>query len=553
MRYILRCYLFLVLIASSSLLSPFSLRAEAQLAPDLTVMIPMRDGQLLSTDLYYPEEKGKSYPCVLVRSPAGRKAFPWCRLAQLSSRGYIVAMQDTRSALDTDGRTLPFITDGWGVLQDGYDTVEWLAKSPHCNGKVVTAGWSAAGITQLMLGPAAPPSLVGQHIGMATGSLYHHAIYPGGKLLQNQVELWLGLYARDPGVQLHVEHQPRYNPFWQQLDSIAVADRVEVPALFYTGWYDTFLQGTVDAFKARQERGKSGASGKQKLVIGPWGHYGPVDNRLGDFHLPEGAYLPPIDISPLAWFDSLLQEEGSHSSWPVVSYYVMGPLDATPSAAGHRWAFAEQWPPPCPRKNWLLSSERKLVAANGERWEATIDRYRHDPLEPVPTLGGWNLFFESGPKDQQPLFERKDLLTYSSEPLDGELQVTGTPRLSLVSNSSSQEWDLIVRFCDLYPNGQSIPLSEGVCHLKRPIGTAEDQPLAANIELLPMSAVFAKGHRLQLIIASSSYPRYAKGDKSAMLYMGQEKLVPAQIEIHSSPLLPSQLELPIMEMRAEAN
>ena len=112
-----------------------------ELIPDLTVMIPMRDGKELPTDLYFPSPEARGLPCILVRSPAGRPY--WKDFAKIAQEGYVVAVQETRSALDQEGKTFPFITDGWGKLQDGYDTVEWLAQSPYTNCKIVTLGYSS--------------------------------------------------------------------------------------------------------------------------------------------------------------------------------------------------------------------------------------------------------------------------------------------------------------------------------------------------------------------------------------------------------------------------
>ena len=281
MRFI---YLFILLISQ--------LLHANDCVPDLTVNIPMRDGLEIPTDLYLPPNKEKA-PCILLRIPAGRKAKPWQNFASLSQFGYVVAIQDTRSTLDSEGKTFPYLTDGWGKLQDGYDTIEWLAKSEHTNGSIGTFGFSAGGITQLLLAPTAPKALKCQYIGIAPASLYHHAIYPGGQLYKNQIEGWLGLYAKDSGVLGHIIGQPFYNHFWTHLDAVCMAHRVQVPGLHYGGWYDTFIQGTIDGFVSRQHNGGEGARGTQKLLIGPWTHYFPLSTKLGDFEVPKVGFSLP--------------------------------------------------------------------------------------------------------------------------------------------------------------------------------------------------------------------------------------------------------------------
>ena len=201
----------LIFVAQSS--------AAEKLKPDLTIQVPMRDGTLLPTDLFLPSPEARGLPCILLRSAAGRTSDSAVNFASFAKEGYVVAIQDTRSVLDTEGKTFPYIADGWGKMQDGYDAVEWLAQSPFTNGKIGTWGVSALGITQLLLAPTHPPHLKCQYIVFAAASLYHHALYPGGQLLKNQAEGWLGYYARDTGLQAYVCQRPFYNEFWKQLNS----------------------------------------------------------------------------------------------------------------------------------------------------------------------------------------------------------------------------------------------------------------------------------------------------------------------------------------------
>ena len=213
-----------------------------ELKPDVTVMIPMRDGTQLPTDLYLPSPHSRGLPCILLRSPAGRTSY-WIDFAKLAQEGYVVAIQETRSALDSEGKTFPFVADGWGTLQDGYDTVEWLAHSPYTNGKIGTWGASSLGITQLLMAPANPPHLKCQYILVAAASIYHHGLFPGGQLLKNQAEGWLGHYAHDTGVLSYVTQRPFYNDFWQQLNSLEGPHRVQVPGCILEDGMIPFFKG----------------------------------------------------------------------------------------------------------------------------------------------------------------------------------------------------------------------------------------------------------------------------------------------------------------------
>ncbi|BBI18049.1 CocE/NonD family hydrolase [Neochlamydia sp. S13] len=526
--------------------------AKDNFVADLTVKIPMRDGYELPADIYFPADgREKKAPCILLRCPAGRKAMPWVGYTSLTHFGYVVVMQDTRNALDINGKTAPFITDGWGALQDGYDTVEWLAKSPYTNGKIGTLGFSAVGCTQLLLAPSAPPSLKCQYIGIAAGSLYHHAIFPGGQLHKNQVEGWLGYYSKDTGVLSFVSSQPFYNAFWEELDSIKVAQKVRVPGFLYGGWYDTFLQGTIDAFVSRQNHGGKGALGKQKLLIGPWTHWWPISSKLGDFPVPPQGFSPSYDMSPQRWFDYHLKGiENGVDQLPPVTYYVMGPFDGSPSK-GNVWKTAENWPIPAKNKAFYLGQSHKLMTEITKE-KRVVYSFNADPKNPVPTIGGRNLFLDCGPRDQRAIESRSDVLVFTTEPLEEDLEVTGHLLAKLYVTSNASDTDFVVRLSDVYPDGRSILISDGIHRtaiqspqLKR--WASWQKPYEIEIDLASTSMVFAKGHCIRVSICGSNFPRYEVNHNVGLLEMASGRCAIARNKIYTGPAYPSRLILPLVE------
>ena len=523
------------------------LTAAAGLEPNYTVKIPMRDGFELSTDIYLPENKSEPHPCLLIRCPAGRKAEPWIAYSAFSQLGYVVAIQDTRSAVDHEGKIFPYFHDGWGKHQDGYDTVEWLSTTPWTNGKIGTVGESAAGITQLFMAPSAPPSLVCQYIGCAAGNIYAHGIYPGGRILKNQVEGWLSLHAKDKGVLNHVWNNPLYNEFWENFDTIRVSHQTKVPALLYTGWYDTFLQGTLDAYIARQSEGGEGARGKQKLWIGPWTHYWPLITSLGDFQVPVEGRAPPHDLSPQRWFDFYLKgKKNGVEDLPTVTYYVMGPFDGSPSS-GNVWRTSDKWPVPARETPFYLTSNKKLAKTAPE--EESAFSFFHDPADPVPTLGGRNLFMESGPKDQRAIENRQDVLVFSTDPMEQDLEITGPIHVKLSFASDCDDADVSVRLTDVYPDGRSILISDGICrtgHFK----TADNEktsgiPREAAVDLWSTSIVIPKGHSLRIIVSGSNYPRY-EINKSTGPTANKEGRTVARNVVYTGGTSRSRLILPVV-------
>lgn len=491
------------------LLFSFELAANEKIEHSATVHIPMCDGTELTADLYYPPgaDISNEFPCILLRLPGGRKAVPWIQLASLAKEGYVVAIQDTRSALDKEGKTVPYFSDGWDVHQDGFDTVNWLAASSFTNGKIGTIGFSAAGITQILLAPTAPPALKCQYIGQAPASLYHHAIYPGGRFQKNQVEIWFSYYAPHPSVLEVVKFHSIYNDFWQRVDSLLLSHQIEVPALHYGGWFDPFLQGTIDAFTARQLEGGKGAKGNQKLLIGPWNHYWPQDLSLGDFQVPENGRQAPMDVSAKRWFDYYLKGiENDVTEIPPVTYFVMGPFDGQPST-GNVWRHADNWPIPAVEIPLYLTADSGLSEKLGD--EESSFPYESDPENPVATIGGRNLFLPSGPKDQHAKEEREDVLVFTTAPLEEDLEVTGRLVLKLYLESNVADIDVAACLTDVYPDGRSILIAEGLASL----GVFDQQKGLRQemiVDLWSTSLVFAKGHSIRISIAGSNYPKYEK-------------------------------------------
>lgn len=485
---------------------------HSELCPDLTVLVPMRDGTELPTDLYFPSNQYDNLPCVLIRSPSGRNSHHGRHFAHFSKNGYLIAIQDTRSSLDPFGKTIPYLADGWGKHQDGYDSVEWLAKSPFTNGRIGTYGFSALGITQLMMAPTAPPSLKCQYIGVAAGSLYHHAVYPSGCLLKNQVEGWLGLYAKDPSVYHFLGLQPEYNDFWSLFNTISKAESVNAPAIHLGGWFDIFIQGTIDSFISRQKYGKENALGKQKLIIGPWTHHWPDNLSLGDFKVPENAVKLPSQYHPEKWFATHLLNVSEEEKLPNVTYYVMGSLD-NPSLYGNEWRTSDVWPIEATLTPFYLTSKGGISQIN-ENIDSKYE-YSYSLKNPIPTIGGRNLFMESGPKDQSEIESREDVLLFTSHPLDENLEITGQIFLKLFCNSSVNESHIVARFCDVYPDGRSILISDGIALLKKDKENKKDF-YEVLLDLWSTSIIIGKGHAIRISLSNSNYPRFENKSSNAM-------------------------------------
>lgn len=470
------------------------------------VRIPMRDGVELATDIYLPDAEASGLPCILIRTPYGRTRYDR-EFGSMARWGYAVAIQDTRGRFDSDGVPMAFQDDGWRERQDGRDTVEWLARQPFTNGRIGTLGASAMGITQLQLAPTRALGLTCQYVLVAAADLYHHATYQGGVLREHLVEEWLKGHAHPDALELVREH-PGYDDHWKSLDALAEPGRINVPILHFGGWYDIFSQGTLDAFRLLQERGGPGARGHQKLVMGPWVHGGPETVEFGDVELPPTARRVPHDISPRRWFDYHLRgRDNGIDALPPVIYYVLGPLDGTVSS-GNVWRTADRWPPlPTSGEIWHLAPGGQLlatVAPEAVAGGSVPVSFVHDPLRPVPTLGGRNLFLPAGPVDQRPVEARDDVLVFTSAPLEEEIEVCGRVRAWLRVSVGAGGADLAVRLCDVYPDGRSLLVCDGI----RRVRSAGVSPQTVDVDLWSICVVLAVGHRLRVSVAGSNAPRF---------------------------------------------
>ncbi len=489
------------------------------------VEIPMRDGVLLTTHLFIPKDLEKAPPCILIRTPGPLKKKEIH--SQMASWGYVVAFQSLRSFSYPKDCPEPYFTDGWGALQDGYDTVEWLGNSSYTNGQVGTFGESANGITQLLLAPTRPKHLKCQFIRVATPTLYQHGVYVGGKLCKHQVENWFAKVA--PQAYQSILKNTDYGSFWEGIDASTKTACVQTPAIHIGGWYDIFSQGTLDSFSAWQEKGGTGARGQQKLVMGPWTHWGSNLEKLGEYPVPENAYDLKEPKLIKSWFDYHLKGEfAPEDSSAPVQYYVMGPLDQTPSK-GNVWKHAQKWPPKAEERNYYLSKSHKL-STKAPLFSEKKYSYNYDPKNPVPTLGGRNLYLPSGPFNQSKNEKRQDVLVFTSDILKEDTEVTGRIKALIYLSSSAPSADLSITLTDVYPNGQSVLISEGIQNVK----VNSNDTLPVEVDLWSTSMVFAKDHQLRMTISGSNYPHFDKNEHEA------------HNVIHVGTNYPSKITLPVV-------
>ncbi len=517
-----------------------------------SVMVPMRDGVRLALDYCAPSETGR-FPVILTRHPYGRSLEDPFELLFLE-HGYAVAMEDMRGRYDSEGEALAFFDSGWGERQDGYDTVEWIATQPWCNGKVGTWGASAGACTQNLMAGAAPPHLICQVAIVGTADFYLDTVYPGGAFRKQMIEGWLAATDYPPAtLELMLAH-PAKDAFWELMDTVARAPYIQTPSLQIGGWFDCFESGPIWAFSSRQHNGGEGARGNQKLIMGPWFHGGFFTTKQGQLEYPETALDFDLNAESLRFYDYWLKGEANGvMDEPPVKYYTLGACGEK-DAPGNAWHTAADWPPPASKVKLYLHAGGRLSTQPPVLEEASTS-YVSDPHDPVPTLGGQNLNMPSGPFDQRSLEKRPDVLTFTTATFQSPRNITGRPVLHLFASSTAKDTDFVVKLCDVYPDGRSMLMDEGVLRARYHKSFASPELLEPGkiyefvIPLWDISLFINKGHRLRLDIQSSNFPRYDANPQTGVPYGRPSKVVVATNTIYHEAAHPSWLELPVLRDR----
>lgn len=513
-----------------------------------TERIAMRDGTLLATDLYLPQGIGP-FPVVLTRTPYGRVKRGKDAVSFVND-GYVFIIQDMRGRFDSQGENLPFHGCGWSEHQDGVDTLAWIKKQPWCDGHIATIGGSAGGITQNLLAGATPEDLKAQYISVAAASMYSDGTYIGSAFRKADIENWTTGNKFDPKALELMRSHPSYDDYWARFETATRHAQMKVPAVHVGGWFDMFAQGTLDEFVGRQHRGAPGAKGAQKLVMGPWTHaIGKMP--AGELTFPNATRVP-VQYDPLRWFAHYLKgaDNGAEKE-PAVAYYVMGDT-ATPGAPGNEWRFANDWPIPAKETAVYLTSDRRL-SLEKPSVAAAPHEYIFDPANPCPTLGGHNLTIDRGSMDQRKIEGRDDVLVFTSDVLDKPVEVTGRIFAKIYISSSAADTDLSVRVCDVYPDGRSMLIAEGIQRLRYRKSREKPEPLTpgqveeVSIDCWSTSQIFNTGHRVRVTITSSNFPRFDVNPGTAQPWSETGEKVKQTNRIYCDAEHPSRLVVPVVD------
>ncbi|MBS0207135.1 MAG: CocE/NonD family hydrolase [Planctomycetes bacterium] len=511
-----------------------------------TQMVPMSDGIKLATDVYLPKQGEAPFPVILLRTPYN-KLGNQKTADNVAKLGYALVVQDMRGRFASEGHhAIIFGNDGiGGEHQDGHDTLKWIAKQNWSNGNVITYGQSALGIAQNMAAPGAPAALKGQVVGVAFSDYYHQAAYQGGVWRKELLEGWLKQTKMDDvNLPTFLQHST-YDDFWKGLNAEAHADQVDAPGVFTGGWYDIFIQGTINSFVEINRRGGPNARDKCFLLIAPTAH-GKFDEAVIYRDL---AKAPVNLVAPMNILDCWVGKPNS-AAVPLkpVHYYVMGDCVAA-GAPGNFWRSADDWPPPAKATPFYLQADHSL-SAKATSGDDTLT-YKYDPQNPVPTRGGQNLLIAKGPMDQRPVESRPDVLLFTSEPLSGPIEVTGRITAKLFVSSDCPDTDFTVKLSDVYPDGKSMLVTDGIRRASLRNSYEKHEPLEAGqvyeleVDLWSTSLIFNKGHQIRIAVSSSNSPRFEPNPNTGDPHLVPGKMRIANNTLHLSDKYPSHIVLPV--------
>ncbi len=533
--------------AFSQQAAPTTPTATSRTAQPIEQMAPMRDGVKLSTIIYLPEGKGPG-PVVLVRTPYGKVS--QTRLhATWTKAGFAFVAQDCRGTFQSEGKYRPFADD----QADGYDTVEWIAKQPWSNGRVGMFGASAMGIAANLAALANPPHLVTAFVMVARSSAYEQSSFMGGVFRKEMNEDWLKRQKAEWVLEETFKHQDYDADYYERSEMPRHWEQVQVPIYNYGGWYDIFNQGNIDNFVGLQMKAGGLGAGNQKLIMGPWGH-GQLEEVKYPANSGVGAFGGTLSSElAMRWFDYWLKGvDNGIMDEPPVRYYVMG--DVTDGKApGNEWRTALAWPVPAKITSYFLSPGGILSEKLPQEQESA-DSYKYDPNNPVPTIGGANLFQKKGPMDQRAIGERKDVLKFTTPVLQAPVEVTGRVTVELWAESDAPDTDFMAKLVDVYPDGSERLVLDSAIRARFREGFDHEVFMKKGgvykfkIDLWSTSLIFNKGHRIAIHVSSSNDPRFDPNPNTGKPLRADKQTQVATNSIHHDRVHPSRALLPVVRV-----
>lgn len=534
------------------------------------------DGTALGIRVIRPVETDP-VPVLLQRTPYGSPEYPLDDLPMAAlQRGYAIVYEDVRGRGESDGTFTPWVNEA----VDGGSAVEWVVNQPWSNGNVGMFGSSSPGQVQLFAAAEQPPGLHAIAPMFAPSDLHRADFFQDGAMSALTLISWsfgwiaphtisrlerrgmidrsVASTARDAceaavddlrevalnrpladlpnqvfsDVSLPTDctphdlvphwqewvNRPTYDAFWESFDPEYCYDRMNVPGLHITGWFELCQHGTVTNY-----RGMTRSTNEdQHLIVGPWSHR-ETSSTIGgvDFGQSASAETYGLTETQLDFFDTYVRGQPAGrfaESGNVIETFCLDPSSGS-------WNQHTSWPPQGMHiDRFYLQTDHDLGTLDGLLSpEPAVKNerpstYYHDPDDPVPTLGGPLCCNpETAPPgmfDQSVYDERSDVIAFTSEPFTELVEFAGPVSASLVVSTSANGADFAAKLVQVTEEGHVYNLCEGIqrCRYRhgrdKPLDVSPDDPMQVTVDMWNIHHQVPAGDRLRLYVSSSNFPRF---------------------------------------------
>ncbi len=570
------------------------------------IMVPMRDGVRLFTRIFTPIGNADSLPVLIMRSPypdwnmglISPERDPY--VSNMATDGYIFVYQNIRGKQKSEGRFImegPFTKRDTGINEatDTYDLVEYLLHHCKTNGRMGQLGISYPGEMALISGlkphPAlkavSPQGTVGDFF---LGDDYFHngafrlsfsfeysyseesgpdeRVFPFSRYDLYQWYLELGplsnvnkkyFHGKIPTWNDFVAH-PYYDDYWRLKSPLNYSDTPVIPILHVGGYWDQENAFGPQALYAKMEQFDT--HNYNYLIMGPWKHGQWADRDASivgqyDMHRNTGAEFREYQKQ---WFDYWLKGWGPMPLKNATCY----------QTGSNVWQSYDVWPPATEARNLYLQAGKRLEL--DKKGEAGADSYISDPENPVMyrsrpieiTYSDSSNWEDWLTEDQRIVDHRPDVLSYTGEPLEADVVITGNVVAHVFAATTGSDADWVVKLIDVYPDidkskpemsGNELIVASEIFRSRFRVSFSAPEAVVPykveeyTIDLHEANHVFKKGHRLMVQIQSTWFPLYDRNPQKYVpnIFLANEAdFIKATQTIHHGGKYASYISLPVV-------